>query len=84
MKNFEECKDAVAIKQGYKHWSHYVIAYQPGLGTTYEERLQEAAELYAKEKAKEAIRLAREKIGAGDLRRYEYSEQQIIDQLFKL
>jgi hypothetical protein len=49
----QEAKDEVVKKYGWKDWNHYQLNYQVGLGTTYEQRIDEAAELYARSKWEE-------------------------------
>ena len=71
-KTFEECCDEVANKTPYGNtWTAHIL----NLGL---KLFQDAAELYASDKIKRAIELAR---GKKDILNYQYTEQEIIDKL---
>lgn len=51
---FQEAKDQIAKKHGWNGWRGFITGYQVGLGVTFEQMVDEAAELYAESRAKDA------------------------------
>ena len=88
--SFEECANQIAKKHGFGNWAK-IISTRAMSNTQFIEWQNEAAELYASNCSKEAIRLAREtetKFGVGDMGKFgetgfTLTEQEILDQLFK-
>ena len=51
---FEEAKDQIAKEHGWNGWRGFITGYQVGIGVTFEQMVDEAAELYAESRAKDA------------------------------
>lgn len=83
MKTFEECRNEIAQKYDCDDWEMLMLNLkQSDIRKTEFEVMKEAAELYAKEKAKEAIGLAR-KNHIQWRKDLIYTEQEILDKLFR-